>query len=94
MFSLRSKHGTRRSFRLFAVPSFIEGVGRILDFYGLLNTYNKNSSGAEADCRAMQSDWKAVGGDLWVALDRYKHGKARAKQTLWKANMKGVSHAQ
>lgn len=53
---------------LFARPSFIEGVARIVAFSGSLNTYNASRTPEEADMRALQKDWKAVGHDLKVAL--------------------------
>ncbi len=55
---------------LFARPSFIEGVGRIFDLAGSLNTYNSSRTPEEADSRAIYEDWKALGHDVQVALDQ------------------------
>ena len=46
---------------LFARPSFIEGVARILDFGNTLNQYNTS---ADADTIALTMDMYAVGDDL------------------------------
>ena len=46
---------------LFSTPSFIEGVGRLLDFGSTLNNYNYSKSDKEADYKAIRSDWCAVG---------------------------------
>jgi hypothetical protein len=55
---------------LFARPSFVEGVGRILDLGGSLNAYNRSNTEAEADARAVLGDWSAVGHDVHVALEQ------------------------
>lgn len=59
------------TFRLFTRPSFLEGVGRILDFGGALSIYNRSLTGAVADSRAIASDWRAVGRDLRTAMRAY-----------------------
>jgi hypothetical protein len=53
---------------LFARPSFIEGVARMVDVGGSLNTYNQSRTPEEADARAILEDWMAVGHDVNVAL--------------------------
>lgn len=50
---------------LFARPSFIEGVARILDFGNTLNQYNTS---ADADTIALTMDMYAVGDDLREAI--------------------------
>lgn len=56
------------SFRLFQRPSFIEGVGRIIDIENALNSYNKNSSGEQADAEAIAADWCMIGNDINKAI--------------------------
>ena len=63
-----------RSNYLFARPSFIEGVGRIVDLYGSMNSYNAAPTPEEADARALYEDWKAVGHDLRVAVEQVRAG--------------------
>jgi len=53
---------------LFAKPSFMEGVSRVLDLGGTLNQYNRSRTAEEADSLAMWADWSAVGSDLLAAL--------------------------
>lgn len=55
---------------LFPRPSFLEGLGRIFDFAGLLNLYNHSRTPHEADTRAINADWAAVGEDLWAAIEQ------------------------
>jgi len=62
---------------LFARPSFIEGVGRLVDLSNSLNTYNYSRGGAEADARAIHEDWKALGHDVRVALEQLHSETAR-----------------
>jgi hypothetical protein len=54
---------------LYARPSALEGAARLFDIAGTLNKYNISESGAEADARAIRSDWYAVGMDARRALD-------------------------
>jgi hypothetical protein len=56
---------------LFAVPTWAEGVGRLVDFGGFLNEYNSSSSEDEADLKAMTHDWEAVGSDLRKAMRKF-----------------------
>jgi hypothetical protein len=55
---------------LFARPSLAEGIGRLVDFSGSLNTYNTSPSPEQADARALEVDLRAVGHDLSVATGR------------------------
>ncbi len=55
---------------LFRRPSFLEGFGRIFDFAGALNVYNQSRTPAEADYKAMNADWAAVGADMWAAVEQ------------------------
>ena len=54
-------------FMLYARPSFFEGVSRLIDITGALNTYNISQTPEEADSRAILSDWEAVGFGLLLA---------------------------
>lgn len=49
---------------LFADPSFLTGLASVMDLGGSLLTYNVAPSGAEADQRAIASDWAVVGLDI------------------------------
>ncbi len=58
-------------FVLFAQPSFFAGASRLVDFFGVLNTYNKSHTPEEADFRAILSDWEAVGLSLLLAERKF-----------------------
>ena len=55
---------------LFAQPSFLSGVARLFDFWGLYDLYNVSPSTAEADARALYADWNIVGQELIAATER------------------------
>jgi hypothetical protein len=55
---------------LFARPTFIEGVGRLVDIYGLLNQYSISASAEEADRKAIAADWNQVGLDIRTAANK------------------------
>jgi hypothetical protein len=57
---------------LFASPSFIEGVSRVLDMGNTLSEYNSSQSGEAADAYAIFADWRAVGDDLRQAMKQWK----------------------
>jgi hypothetical protein len=62
---------------LFAKPSFVEGLARIIDIGGTLQVYNQSSTPEEADAKALSNDWKAVGNDIKSAIDT--HNKNQSK---------------
>jgi hypothetical protein len=53
---------------LFASPSFLEGVGRVVDLGGFLTEYNYSPSPDAADAIALASDWAAIGMDMRTAI--------------------------
>lgn len=56
--------GPLRTDFLFARPSFLSGFARILDVFGLFDSYNSSRTGKEADARALYSDWSMTGKDI------------------------------
>jgi hypothetical protein len=54
---------------LFATPSFASGAARVLDLGGTFDEYNSSATAAEADARALWSDWAVVGEDLRLAME-------------------------
>lgn len=52
---------------LFAQPSFVEGMARILDFGDSLTEFNRSS---RPDTIAIRADWRAVYNDLAKAFDK------------------------
>ena len=63
--------GTRSDF-LYAEPSFLEGLARILDFGNTLNQYNESPSGEMADAVALGMDWAVVGNELNNAMGTFE----------------------
>lgn len=57
-----------RSTFLFALPSWQEGAGRLVDFGNTLSEYNRTSGSENPDRRALAQDWLAVGDRLRAAL--------------------------
>ena len=61
-----------RSDFLFARPSFLRGMGSVLNIGAVGKIYNYSDSIEEADMKALQSDWKIIGNDMRKALNEYK----------------------
>jgi hypothetical protein len=57
-----------RSTFLFALPSWQEGAGRLVDFGNTLTEYNGTSAPDDPDRRALAQDWLAVGDRIRAAL--------------------------
>ncbi len=53
---------------LFAMPSFAEGAGRILDFGDTLSEFNLSLTPEQADRIAFEMDWRAISQDLRTAM--------------------------
>ena len=62
---------------LFARPSFVEGVGRLVDVGNALNVYNVSPDAASADTNAASADWQAVGDCIKTAILRYSRSLER-----------------
>jgi hypothetical protein len=55
---------------LFSRPSAVSGAARMLDFGGFYDAYNSSPSGAEADAKALYSDWRTVGNHIMEACGK------------------------
>jgi len=64
-------NGIRNIYPLFAVPTFILGFASAFDLFGNLDTYNYSHTPKDADSKAFASDWKAIGFDIKIAVDKY-----------------------
>jgi len=62
---------------LFARPSFVGGIARILDLGGTMKIYNNSPTGEIADMIALGSDWRAVANELIDSITQHEtsHGK-------------------
>lgn len=56
---------------LFAHPSWISGIARVFDFWGLFDSYNISPTPKAADARATVSDWWMVGQDISAAITEF-----------------------
>lgn len=59
------------TFMIFARPSFIEGIVRLIDLGGTLNIYNESGTEDEADYKALHNDWIMVGNDIKSSIENY-----------------------
>jgi hypothetical protein len=55
---------------LFASVSFLSGMGTALDIGATFPEYNLSQTPEEADFKAVQSDWIAVGQDINAAIGK------------------------
>ena len=53
---------------LFAMPSLLSGMARLLDPGGTYNQYNSSPNASEADAMAIYSDFRMIGQDLHRAM--------------------------
>lgn len=58
---------------LFAQPSVLSGIARLLDLWGTFDVYNVSRTAQEADARALRCDWAVVGHDLSHAMAHFRH---------------------
>lgn len=56
---------------LYASPSFLEGIARIMDFGNTLNQYNESPSGAVADEIALRMDSAVIGHIMQSAIKTF-----------------------
>jgi len=63
---------------LYASPSFVEGLARIVDLGGTMNEYNASPTGQEADAVAIWMDWAAVGQDMRDVIGAFEIEEAEA----------------
>ena len=56
---------------LFARPTFISGIGAIIDLGGTMEMFNESSSPEEADYLALKNDWCIVGNDIRSAMFKF-----------------------
>lgn len=54
---------------LYARPSFLQGVARVIDFGNFLDDYNTSPTSQEADSQALRNDWAALGADFRHAAE-------------------------
>jgi len=65
---------------LFARPSVLEGVGRNVDLFGILNSYNVSQTPQEADLAAARNDLNVLKRDFEIAYGRTINGNQRKER--------------
>jgi hypothetical protein len=61
-----------RTSKLFSTPGFFRGMAATLDMGNTLMIYNRSKTSEEADYKAIQSDWFAVGDDISFAMETWE----------------------
>ena len=56
---------------LFARPTFVSGMGAVIDLGGTMEMFNESSSPEEADFLALRNDWCVVGQDIRNAMSQF-----------------------
>lgn len=56
---------------LYAQPSYASGAARVFDLWGQFDAYNESENPAEADAKAIASDWAITGQDIFDAIQQY-----------------------
>ena len=59
---------------LYARPSVIEGIGRNIDLFGVMNTYNISKDGNEADSKARRNDIETLIKDYQAVYEKVING--------------------
>lgn len=70
---------------LTAAPSFIEGMGRLLDFGDTMTEYNSCPSTVLADELATRADWATVGNDIRASMAQFAAEMDQHKQEVHEA---------
>jgi hypothetical protein len=71
---------------LYARPSFLTGVARLFDFWGLFDAYNTSPDPETADSRAIGADWRSVGDDIRRAMRSYQEELHSGQLELFSQN--------
>lgn len=59
------KNKKYRTDTLFIIPSFVIGMGSVLNIRGSYYLFNSSETSEQADAQALESDWGMVGQDIW-----------------------------
>jgi hypothetical protein len=92
-FIKKYRTGTNYSYRLFAKPSFVEGIARILDIDSTLNIYIENNTPDEADFEALYSDWKSVGDDIAKSIIKYYEQSSEHREHTIKRRYTSITNS-
>jgi hypothetical protein len=59
------------TFRLYGMPSFLQGMAMAMDASYTMPDFNQNSDPGLADSMAVAADWRAVGNDMSAAMGEF-----------------------
>jgi len=65
--------------KLFVRPSLIEGAGRLFDIGATMQQYNTSKTEDKADIDAIRNDWRAVGEDFNISINKYEQASLSPK---------------
>lgn len=57
---------------LYMDPSFLRGVARVQDLFGVMNDNDAYNTKKKPDHDALKRDWEIVGKDLTLAMEQYR----------------------
>lgn len=63
--------------KIFARPSFVEGISRLFDLGATLQEYNSSETEQKVDMEEIRNDWRAVGDDLKFSISNYEQNFAK-----------------
>jgi hypothetical protein len=65
---------------LFPRHSFIVGAGSILSIFDAYLDFNYSKTSAEADRKALESDFGTIGKDIFIAIHKTKDARSNSKK--------------
>jgi hypothetical protein len=54
---------------LFAKPSYIEGIARVIDLGSTIDEYNSVITPEQADFLSIRNDWEVIGEDIAIVIE-------------------------
>ena len=70
-------------------PSFVEGMARLVDFWGRMPIRRCRDASPQAAWSALHRDWETIGADLWKATHAFEND-----QDLDAPDPRGMKHAR
>jgi len=61
---------------MFTEPSFLEGVGSVLDLGATMQDFSALENERTADMEAMRNDWRKIGDDMRLAMEEHERSAA------------------
>ncbi len=69
--NMNKDHACFRTDFLFPTPSFLKGMGTVLNLGGNYYSWNRSDTPEEADARGLKCDWAIVGEDIRRAFSHF-----------------------